>query len=147
MSMLPESLPKMPLVHGGAAASSVRDEIRAAKVPEAARAGLYLRAGFWNEAHEIAQAIENADGSYWHAIVHRQEPDAGNAGYWFRRVGKHPIFDELGRRAAEIEPALGGSWDPYRFIEYCERAAGESERRAIEIQQLEWELLFQHCMG
>jgi hypothetical protein len=146
MSMLPESLPKMPLVRGNPAPSTVRDEIRVANVPESARAGLYLRAGFWDAAHEVAQAIEDADGSYWHAIAHRQEPDAGNASYWFRRVGKHAIFPELASRAVEIEPALGGSWDPFRFVEYCGHASGETERRAIDIQQIEWELLFEHCM-
>ncbi len=142
--------PVMPLARGGAAPEAVRTAIAAAKVPESARAGLYLRAGFWNEAHDIAQDIAGADGSYWHAMVHRQEPDAGNASYWFRRVGAHRIYAELARRAAEIEPALAGSWDPYRFIEYCERAArqtgSEAERKALEIQQLEWQLLFEHCM-
>lgn len=144
------SVPEMGLVHGSAAADAVREALRAARVPEIARAGLYLRAGFWDEAHEVAQSIENADGSYWHAIVHRQEPDAGNASYWFRRVGRHAIYPDLGRRAAEIEPALSGSWDPYRFIEYCERAArqpgSEMERRAVAIQNAEWELLFEHSM-
>jgi hypothetical protein len=136
----------MPLVRGPAAPDWMRDAIAKAQLPEAARAGLYLRAGLWDEAHQAAQSIENADGSYWHAIVHRQEPDAGNASYWFRRVGAHPIFSELARRAAEIEPALAGPWDPYRFIEYCEAASREKERRAIAIQQVEWELLFDHSL-
>jgi len=149
MSLIADELP-MPLVRSGSGAASLRDAIRAAAIPEAARAGLYLRAGFWDDAHEIAQAMEDRDGSYWHAIVHRQEPDAGNASYWFRRVGAHPIFEELAKRAAEIETSLSGSWDAYRFVEYCERAVGqpgsELERRAIAIQQAEWELLFAHCM-
>src|SRR4051794_6992325 len=84
--------PVMPLVRGAAGPPAVRARIQQAMLPETARAGLYLRVGFWDEAHEIAQNIEDADGSYWHAIVHRQEPDAGNAGYWFRQVGQHAIF-------------------------------------------------------
>jgi hypothetical protein len=139
----------MPLVRAGGDTSK-REAIRAAAVPELARAGLYLRAGLWDDAHETAQNIEDRDGSYWHAIVHRQEPDAGNASYWFRQVGAHPIFGELAKRAAEIEPALAGSWDPFGFIDYCERAArqpgSEMERRALAIQHVEWELLFEHSM-
>src|ERR1041384_6128485 len=81
----------MPLVHGSGAGQSTRQAIERAALPEPARAGLYLYFGFWDEAHEVAQSIENQEGSYWHAIVHRQEPDAGNASYWFGQVGSHPI--------------------------------------------------------
>ena len=140
----------MPLVHGRGAAPEVRDAIAQADVTESARAGLYLLAGFWDQAHEVAQSIETPDGSYWHAIVHRQEPDAGNSSYWFRRVGQHPIFPALAERAAAIDPAFSDRWDPYAFIDYCERAArqpGELERRAIAIQQAEWELLFDWCLS
>lgn len=141
--------PRMPLVRGAAGPASLRDTIASAKVPEPARAGLYLHAGFWAEAHEVAQEIEDAEGSYWHAIVHRQEPDPHNAAYWFGRVGSHPIFPELARRAAAIDPALSGAWDPRRFIDYCEsaqRSRGEAQSRAVEIQEIEWELLFDHSM-
>lgn len=138
----------MPLVQRGGSVEGARQSIERAALPEAARAGLYLYAGCWDQAHETAQAIGDADGSYWHAIVHRQETDDGNASYWFRRVGEHPIFAALAERAAAIEPALGGPWDPFRFIEYCERArrhpGSEIEARALEIQRVEWELLFEH---
>jgi hypothetical protein len=143
-------LAPMPLVRGRSAPAAIRDAIAHARLPGAARAGLYLRAGFWDEAHEVAQSIDTSDGSYWHAVVHRQEPDAGNASYWFRRVGQHPIFPALAQRAAEIDPALSRRWDPYAFIDYCERASregGELERRALAIQQAEWELLFDHCLN
>jgi hypothetical protein len=143
-------LDSMPLVRRRPEPTA-RGPIAAAPVPELARAGLYLYAGLWDEAHEVAQSIETRDGSYWHAIVHRQEPDAGNASYWFRQVGQHPIFPELAKRAAAIEPSLPGTWDPYAFIDYCERAArnpgSDLERRAIEIQQAEWELLFDYCLS
>jgi len=146
-----QGLGPMPLVRGRGASPETRDAIARASLTEPARAGLYLLAGFWDQAHEIAQSIHTADGSYWHAIVHRQEPDAGNASYWFRRVGQHPIFPALANRASAIDPSLTGRWDPYSFIDYCERAARQSgselERRGIQIQQAEWELLFEHCLS
>jgi hypothetical protein len=142
---------EFPLVRDSHARPASTTHVRDVPVPESARAGLYLYLGSWDEAHEIAQAIPTADGSYWHAIVHRQEPDAGNAAYWFRSVGEHPIFPALAKRAAEIEPALGSRWDPLAFIDYCEKATrepgSEMERRALQIQRIEWELLFDHCVN
>ena len=152
--MIPEldlkNLGPMPLVRGRRASTAIRDAIARAAIPDSARAGLYLYAGYWDEAHETAQDIHTPDGSYWHAIVHRQEPDAGNASYWFRRVGKHPIFPALAKRAAGIDPTFSGPWDPYAFIEHCEEAVrqgGELERRAVAIQQAEYELLLDHCLS
>jgi len=144
-------LEPMPLIRRRRAPAATRDAIAAATVPELARAGLYLYAGLWDEAHEVAQSVETPDGSFWHAIVHRQEPDAANASYWFRQVGQHAIYPDLASRAAAIDPALAGEWDPYAFIDYCERAvrkpASDHERRAIQIQQAEWELLFDYCVN
>src|SRR5262245_41831553 len=60
--------------------------------------------GFIEEAHALAQENSSADGSYWHALVHRSEGDFENSLYWYKRVGKHPIFSRLRR---EVE-SLGG---------------------------------------
>jgi hypothetical protein len=118
-------------------------------LPDAAIAGLYLYFSCWEEAHNLAQNIATREGSYWHAIVHRQEPDAGNAGYWFRQVGAHPIFPALRERAAEIGVDFGPRWDPIAFIDLCERARQEpgskAERMALETQRAEWQLLFDYC--
>jgi hypothetical protein len=119
--------------------ADARARIAAAKIPEVLRAGLYLYFGCWNEAHETAQNIATREGSYWHAIVHRQEPDAGNAGYWFGQVRTHPIF-------AELSAAAGEPWNPRTFIQLCERAReADAVRRARELQLLEWQLLFDYC--
>ncbi|MGH9659903.1 MAG: hypothetical protein ACRD96_15240 [Bryobacteraceae bacterium] len=119
-----------------------------ARAPEAALAGLYLYFSCASEAHEIAQDIKTPDGSFWHAILHRQEPDAANAAYWFRRAGSHPVFPALAE-AARGKAGLDAPWDPFRFIDVCEQArqkpGSDLERTALEIQRAEWQLLFDHC--
>lgn len=126
-----------------------------ARAAEAAVSGLLLLAGCWDESHSVSQEIASKEGSYWHAIAHRMEPDAANAGYWFRQVGSHPIFPDLHRRASEIlkqytlDWELKRAWDPFHFIELCEEArrapGSELERAALEIQRAEWDLLFEWC--
>jgi hypothetical protein len=126
------------------------------RAPQAALSGLYLYFSCLDQAHEIAQAVDSPEGAFWHGILHRQEPDADNARYWFRRVGAHPIFPSLaaaGSRIVERVPAAQGSlkgrWDPNRFIDLCERARQQSgaplAQAALEIQRVEWQLLFDYC--
>jgi hypothetical protein len=127
-----------------------------ARSPQAALAGLWLYFGAFDEAHELAQNLDTAEGSYWHALVHRLEPDAGNSGYWFRRVGQHPIFPALLEAASPIVSAHpdcgfapGVRWSPERFTAFCESARGQAgsaaELVAQEIQSAEWRLLFAWC--
>jgi len=109
-------------------------------------------------AHTIAQAIEDADGSLLHAIMHRRESDYWNSKYWFRRVGKHPCYPAIanGIRAllkpeqTKLASAVipGGVWDPFAFVDLCEKAAAgaaENEIRLLqEIQKLEIESFLDH---
>ena len=112
-------------------------------------AGIWTYLSCFDEAHKLAQDIHHADGSYWHAILHRREPDAGNAGYWFRRVGTHPIFPELRLDAEKLGYAVGATWDPFAFIDFCEnsraRPGSRDERTACAVTLAEWQLLFDHC--
>ena len=134
------------------------------RAPDAALAGLYLYFSCFDRSHSISQSIHSLDGAFWHGILHRQEPDADNARYWFRQIPTHPIFAELARSALEIEarfPGLSSAassevgretrWDPIRFIGLCDRAGREPgaplEQMALEIQRAEWQLLFDYCAG
>jgi hypothetical protein len=127
-----------------------------AKAPAGALAGLWVYFSCFDEAHETAQDDSSTEGSYWHAILHRQEPDAGNSAYWFRRVGRHSVYRGLAALAADIiarHPGIrfesGADWDPLRFVAFCEVAreqpGTELETTALEIQRAEWQLLFDYC--
>ncbi|MCS7048781.1 MAG: hypothetical protein NZ483_05755 [Verrucomicrobiae bacterium] len=73
------------------------------------KAALYLKHGFLEECHRIAQQIESPNGAYWHGIMHRHEGDIGNSHYWYRRVGRHPVLEAIGgypRDAAAEEQEL-----------------------------------------
>lgn len=132
----------------GAPAAALRNRIAqaAALVSAPCAAGLWLKFDFLDAAHEVAQGNEgDADHDIWHAIVHRREPDAWNAKYWWRRVGAHPVLAELRRRAPEVGYTFT---TPEAFVDFCEqvRDTGTAdEETAKRVQQLEWELLFAHC--
>lgn len=45
--------------------------------------------GNWDKAHHLAdRVIEDSDGDWIHAYLHRKEGDSFNAGYWYNRAGK-----------------------------------------------------------
>jgi hypothetical protein len=121
---------------------------------ESLRGGLWLLHDFMDEAHGIVQDVETQGCSYWHGIVHRREPDAGNAAYWFGRVGPHPIFEELGHEALAIAAGAaglgglveGGRFRPRRFIELATATDHDDRTREalLAIARREWELLFEH---
>lgn len=49
----------------------LRDRVMA----DACRAGLWLYHNFLEESHEISHRLHTPTGSYWHALMHRREPD------------------------------------------------------------------------
>jgi len=109
------------------------------------KSGLYL----WNDdldsSHTVAQEISNATGSYWHAIMHRREPDFSNSKYWWRRVGSHPLFtslskdiyQELGKEKVEsLDLNFQQDWNPIVFVDLCERAkSGFLQKKQQKILQ------------
>ncbi len=123
--------------------------------PQCAFSGLLLWLGGWEQCHTTSQDVEGATGSYWHAIVHRMEPDFWNSDYWFRRVGAYPTFDALSKSAADLSAAypqvswkVPKPWNPSSFTKLCQQAAsgnGESKALATAIHSLECRLLFRWC--
>jgi hypothetical protein len=69
------------------------------------KAAVYLKHGFLEEAHIIAQGVATPTGSYWHGIMHRHEGDISNSKYWYARVGQHPVLLAIGGypKNAEVE--------------------------------------------
>jgi hypothetical protein len=122
-------------------------------------AGLWLYHDYLDESHQISQEVETPTGSYWHGIMHRREKDFDNAKYWFRQVGKHPVFALLREDAAELAAPIEllpaarflrtqPAWNASAFIDLCEACLdGRSSHNLLcqVIQQREWELLFDHC--
>jgi hypothetical protein len=119
----------------------------------AVQAGLLLMNDCLDESHSCSQSIEGEgrDGDYWHAIMHRREPDYGNAKYWFRQVGRHPIVERLpsiakriiGERNVDgLERLAAGEWDPFLFVDLCERhARNEDSAHALALREIQgWEM-------
>src|SRR5262249_30685611 len=136
----------------------------ASKVSETAlRAGLFQWHDFLDESHQLSQNIEGQGddqlGDYWHAIMHRREPDYSNAKYWFRQIGRQPIFSRLRIEADETLAMLGdpeaaswrdrlqsgAKWDPFAFVDLCEECADDETTglacAARRIQYIEMSLL------
>jgi len=115
----------------------------------ACTSGAWLYHDFLDESHTISQDLPGWFGSYWHGIMHRREPDASNAKYWFRRVEPNPVFEALALEAAQLGLALkSGKWDAIAFIDQCEKERESGSNRELvcrRVQLREMQLLFDWC--
>lgn len=178
-SDIPDALERL-LIHPGLAdlgpgpregVSSVReigqvmDRVRTpSEVSELIRALLLLWHDHHDHAHALVQERETPDGNLIHAILHRREPDYGNASYWFHRVGEHACYDQLAKQTkaflnkeAPSAPSHvmaivdGDRWVPDAFIAAC-RQANSSRSQAAErlmlqkIQALETRVLLRYLL-
>ncbi len=139
-----------PLTPAGPHDPALSALIHACNCSPAVKAGLLL----WNDdldgSHRLSQQIDSPTGAYWHAIMHRREPDYWNSKYWFRRVGAHPAMARIAQEAgAELRAApwlANGRYDPFGFVDACEATtrAGTDTARLQIFQMLEIRILLDH---
>ena len=132
------------------------ESVWAELLPGAARpARLALAAGllqifdFWDASHAAAQEADDLGegwvSAYWHGVAHRREPDPGNASYWFRKVGPHPVCGPIAVQARGLvddeglaaKLFAGGVWQPEAFNDFCTKARREDDGLAKALQKVE----------
>lgn len=62
--------------------------------------------GDWNAAHSVAQDVDDEEGAWVHAYLHRKEGDLGNAAYWYRRANRSVASGALEAEWDQIAAAL-----------------------------------------
>lgn len=123
-------------------------------------AGLWLWHDFLDESHTISQNLSTPTGSLWHAIMHRREGDFWNSKYWYARCRHHPALAEIPVHAEsviqqlpglrEVERLTRSGWDADGFVDLVEevhqRPDDARHAAAVRLQQIEWQVLFNHCL-
>jgi hypothetical protein len=126
-------------------------------------AGVLLVNDLLDASHDNSQSIEgDVNGDYWHGLMHRREPDSGNAKYWFRRVGDHPAFamladvargiasgNDSSDVASWVSKLTDGDWDAFAAVDLSEIAhrnpSTDLHTFAERLLWAEMILLLAHC--
>jgi hypothetical protein len=127
------------ILDSGSLTSHVKDQANSFDELES---GLWLLAGDLNRSHTLSQDLPSAEGSFLHGIMHRREGDFGNAKYWFRQVGTHPVFANIAQEGDEVYD------DPFDFVDSCRAAIANQDERELSLcvnaQWIEWQCLMEH---
>ena len=75
-------------------------------LPQLLRALWHDMRGDWEEAHRLAQDVDDESGAWVHAYLHRKEGDLSNASYWYRRAGRATATESLDEEWRSIVSAL-----------------------------------------
>lgn len=67
----------------------------------------HLRAGRWNDAHQLVQSDDSPLSAWLHGILHFQEGDLEDAEYWYGLANRHfrsrgTLEEELARFEAAL---------------------------------------------
>ena len=114
-------------------------QIEALGQPPLVKAVLHLLNDDIEGCHQIAHGNTSSEGSYWHAILHRREPDYSNSKYWYRRVANHPIYSKIQKSPPD--------WEPFPFVDWGEDASrGRSKKsqewlREVQVQEMKFLLI------
>jgi hypothetical protein len=127
------------------------------------RSAALLWHDYLDESHALSQNIPDADGSFLHGIMHRREPDYDNAKYWFHRVGKHRSFADIAEQVTRVLDTGGETelaarlaprdeWDPFAFVDACQRAAqwplSDARVQTLQaVQEIEFDCLLAHLIA
>ncbi|GEM_PF-342169 len=126
------------------------EKVKHKSFADATVSGLLLWNDCEQEAHTLAQNINSPEGSYFHAIIHRREPDIWNSDYWFDRTGAHPVFplvyDYVSKNFPEkiVKKILvKNRWDPKVFNKAVEEAQNDGNAADSDLKTIQHaELLF-----
>jgi hypothetical protein len=149
-----------PIAKGREAVAGLSEKSKKADDPKTLllQSAFYICFDCFEEAHNIAQDHEGPIGNWLHAILHRREPDGGNAKYWYARV---KLPDKVNQRIVEealkllksvslpeLEPlqrkiSKSGAWEPEDFVDLCDKFRQKDSGSLAywtlaKIQEIEW---------